>query len=213
MLPLRGRCRLAWNRFCRWVRGGSRPTTQSTPIAGTAMSDGTYPWYATPSGREITQGDILFDCPIPVPVSVATATAADQGSQMEVEIKKYDVVVMTQACDIEQGKVDDIILCPLSKLDDIAPASNIKPREELRKGNVVGRHLLNEARDFEFHVVEFRQVFSLPKEFLLEFAGKASRRVRLLPPYREHLAQAFARFFMRVGLPLDIPRFDGARKR
>ncbi len=57
---------------------------------------------------------------------------------MEVEIKKYDVVVMTQACDIEQGKVDDIILCPLSKLDDIAPASNIKPREELRKEMSLG---------------------------------------------------------------------------
>ena len=26
-------------------------------------------------------------------------------------------------------------------------------------------------------------------------------------PYREHLAQAFARYFMRVGLPVDIPAF------
>ncbi len=32
-------------------------------------------------------------------------------------------------------------------------------------------------------------------------------RLRLLPPYREHLAQGFARFFMRVGLPVDIPAF------
>jgi hypothetical protein len=31
--------------------------------------------------------------------------------------------------------------------------------------------------------------------------------VRLLPPYREHLAQAFARFFIRVGLPVDVPPF------
>jgi hypothetical protein len=29
--------------------------------------------------------------------------------------------------------------------------------------------------------------------------------LRLCPPYREHLAQAFARFFMRVGLPIPIP--------
>jgi hypothetical protein len=34
------------------------------------------------------------------------------------------------------------------------------------------------------------------------------RRLRLLPPYREHLSQAFARFFMRVGLPVDIPPFN-----
>jgi len=36
---------------------------------------------------------------------------------------------------------------------------------------------------------------------------KQGNRLRLLPPYREHLAQAFARFFMRVGLPADIPKF------
>ncbi len=29
-------------------------------------------------------------------------------------------------------------------------------------------------------------------------------RLRLLPPYREHLSQAFARFFMRVGLPVAV---------
>jgi len=28
-----------------------------------------------------------------------------------------------------------------------------------------------------------------------------------MEPYREHLAQAFARFFMRVGLPVDISPF------
>jgi hypothetical protein len=28
-----------------------------------------------------------------------------------------------------------------------------------------------------------------------------------MPPYREHLSQAFARYFMRVGLPSDIPSF------
>jgi len=26
------------------------------------------------------------------------------------------------------------------------------------------------------------------------------------PPYREHLSQAFARFFMRVGLPIPIEK-------
>jgi hypothetical protein len=37
-------------------------------------------------------------------------------------------------------------------------------------------------------------------------AVRAGDRLRLLPPYREHLSQAFARYFMRVGLPQDIPR-------
>jgi hypothetical protein len=54
-------------------------------------------------------------------------------------------------------------------------------------------------------VVDFHEVFSLPVSFLELWLKKANRpRLRLMPPYREHLSQAFARFFMRVGLPLDI---------
>ncbi len=170
------------------------------------MDGSTCPWYDSPAGLDITQGDIVFDCPIPVPVSVQSIGVA-AGSYAEIDIRKYDVVVMSQACDIQHGKVNDIILCPLSKLEDIAPPENLRAREELRRGVVIGRHLLNRTDDFDFHVVEFRYVFSLPKKFLLEFVARADRRLRLLPPYREHLAQAFARFFMRVGLPLDIPPF------
>jgi hypothetical protein len=33
-------------------------------------------------------------------------------------------------------------------------------------------------------------------------------RLRLRSPYREHLAQAFARYFMRVGLPHDARAFE-----
>jgi hypothetical protein len=59
----------------------------------------------------------------------------------------------------------------------------------------------------EIRVVDFRTVFSLSLHFVKNFAALQSPRLRLLPPYREHLAQAFARFFMRVGLPVDIPPF------
>lgn len=32
------------------------------------------------------------------------------------------------------------------------------------------------------------------------------QRLRLLPPYREHLSQAFARYFMQVGLPVNVSK-------
>lgn len=35
-------------------------------------------------------------------------------------------------------------------------------------------------------------------------AERNGKRLRLCPPYREHLSQAFARYFMRVGLPINI---------
>ena len=59
----------------------------------------------------------------------------------------------------------------------------------------------------EIRLVDFHEVFTVPRAFLeslLKQRGK--HRFRLLPPYREHLPQAFARFFMRVGLPVAIDR-------
>jgi hypothetical protein len=78
----------------------------------------------------------------------------------------------------------------------------------LRRGNVPGYHLLNKCEidgfKTDYLVVDFRTVYSVPFDFILNLAMKRGRRLRLLPPYREHLSQAFARFFMRVGLPVDI---------
>jgi hypothetical protein len=57
----------------------------------------------------------------------------------------------------------------------------------------------------EIRVVDFHDVFTVPRSFLETLLeSRRLRRLRLLPPYREHLSQAFARFFMRVGLPQPI---------
>jgi hypothetical protein len=56
-------------------------------------------------------------------------------------------------------------------------------------------------------VVDFHQVYTAPREFLESvLKSRAQGRLRLLPPYREHLSQAFARFFMRVGLPSGVEK-------
>jgi hypothetical protein len=61
--------------------------------------------------------------------------------------------------------------------------------------------------NMDAHIVDFREIHSLPVLFLASHAGKLGRRWRLKPPYLEHFAQAFARFFMRVGLPSAIRKF------
>ena len=80
-----------------------------------------------------------------------------------------------------------------------------------RKGQVPGFHVLNkcELEGFkrDHRVVDFHRVHSLPLDFVRKIADELGERIRLQPPYREHLSQAFARFFMRVGLPVDIPEF------
>ena len=61
--------------------------------------------------------------------------------------------------------------------------------------------ILSQSCDLANDKLEIVQVCPI---FRLDELGT---KVRILPPYREHLAQAFARFFMRVGLPVDVPPF------
>jgi hypothetical protein len=59
----------------------------------------------------------------------------------------------------------------------------------------------------EARIIDFHEIISLPRAFLEAWTIRAgASRLRLLPPYREHLSQAFARYFMRGGLPLNITR-------
>lgn len=57
----------------------------------------------------------------------------------------------------------------------------------------------------EVRIVNFHTVFTIPRDFLEALLRERGRdRLRLSSPYREHLSQAFARFFMRVGLPQPV---------
>jgi hypothetical protein len=72
---------------------------------------------------------------------------------------------------------------------------------------MINKYSLEGVVEMDIRLVDFHDVFTIPREFLeklIEQRGES--RVRLLPPYREHLSQAFARFFMRVGLPVSIEK-------
>lgn len=124
--------------------------------------------------------------------------------------------VLSQSCDLVKGreKVTDVLLCAAWQRSELTTgylASN-KGLEEARRGNLPGFHIVAACTlpglDREVRVVDFRRVYSLPIAFLRKRAAAGGDRIRLLPPYREHLSQAFARFFMRVGLPVDVPAFS-----
>ena len=171
-------------------------------------------WYETvPGTAELAQGDFVDRCPILMPPQ--DFRQEDVRGEVDVDVEKYNVVVMSQSCDLQQGNIDIVLVCPSVPLDDFGEANTYyqgsKGREALRRGYCPGYHLLNrcELPGFEsgFIVVDFRNVFGVHFSFLKALARQRGLRRRLLPPYREHLSQAFARFFMRVGLPVDIPSF------
>jgi len=168
-------------------------------------------WYKHVNKSEpITQGDFINKCPVAVPVNVFF----DDPEKDKVDLVKYNVIIMSQACDLSNEKIDMVLVCPVWPLTAFGEQSDFfkstNGKNSLRKGEVSGYHLLNVCDiagfENEYLVVDLRNVYGVDFKFLTDFAQDQDR-LRLLPPYREHLSQAFARFFMRVGLPLDIPKF------
>jgi hypothetical protein len=174
-----------------------------------------YPWYGVVSGAELEQGDILLQCPF----FVIPPEAFRGPGEHPVTIQRQNAIVLSQSCDLAiraDGKcaVDDVILVPIYTRKELSghPVYG-KPQgwEDARKGRHAGYHVLNSSalpgQELDFILVDLRRLFTLRIELVREYAAGLGPRLRLLPPYREHLSQAFARFFMRVGLPVDVPSF------
>src|SRR5208337_2110538 len=142
---------------------------------------------------------------------------------------EVDCVVMSQACDLEHGNIRNVIACPVYTLTEYKPlwrgaveVSRQNPTEkswqrhldDISKGSIWNLSMINahspaeeNALRAEIRLVDFHEILSLPRIFLEAWTIRTGApRLRLLPPYREHLSQAFARYFMRVGLPLDIEK-------
>ena len=172
-----------------------------------------YPWYDAAEGDDIQQGDILERCRVFKPPPDLEAKLL---SGPEVVWEERDLVVLSQSCDLVKGrcKVEEVLFCAVWARSEFKPEdylSTSKGMENARRGNLPAFHVLAESEivglEREIQVVDFRRVCTLPIEYVRNLASEKSPRLRVLPPYREQLAQAFARFFMRVGLPIDIPTF------
>ena len=170
-----------------------------------------YPWYTLVEvADDLQQGDFIIDCPLVVP----PADFSDI-ENLEFEVNTIDSIILSQSCDLVNGKTEIILVCayyPLKIFLDRLKDQGIKNKrstiEDLRKGHLPSYHLLNKddgVKDLsDYQVVDFRNVYGIKLEALKRHVIKLQKRHRLLPPYREHLSQAFARYFMRVGLPQDL---------
>jgi hypothetical protein len=122
---------------------------------------------------------------------------------------------MTQSCDLENDKASYVAMCPLYQLEEFERSNPSYAKkgawEPVRKARVEGLHLLaspqNPGNNRESLVVDFGHIVSLPITYLHDHAESLEHRWRLTSPFLEHFSQAFARFFMRVGLPTAIEPF------
>ena len=179
-----------------------------------------YPWYETlQNSSEIRQGDFVPNCPIIIPPNNFNLNDIESGEALldqEITVKALNTVVVSQSCDLENGKVEIVLVCPYYTLEyffeELQPSDQVgkgrqRKLDALKQGNIPAYHLLNRDQEkgiASFLIVDFKNVYGVNFEFLKTYVPTLATRQRLLPPYREHLSQAFARFFMRVGLPNDI---------
>lgn len=157
----------------------------------------------------LSQGEYLIECPV-----VLVADIPEAGDELDARVEIRNLLVMTQSCDLAQGKAKSVALCAIYSLEELAKENstylNRKNWENVRQGRVEGWHMVPGFSNFnnqEALVVDFRQIYSLPIIFLNKFIARSKSRQRLRSPYLEHTAQSFARFFMRVGLPSNIEPF------
>ena len=174
-----------------------------------------YPWYEVmEKTEEITQGDIIKGCPVAI---LSELTDDKEGQTIDAKVAVVDGIVLTQACDIANGKVENIILCSITSKSEFEEQQRVlglnasKIRDRLNgiiKGQQNAYHIINKfvSEDFsqDYYIINFKDIFSIPLELAKKTALKNDKRLRLCSPYREHLSQAFARYFMRVGLPINI---------
>jgi hypothetical protein len=196
-----------------WIRrlfGSSEVVQKHSEVTTVANVPTSTAFWIKIEGVGLSQGDFLPGCLVPnFPPDFGSS------SSNEVQIATADLIVVTQSCDLENKKVAFVALCPIYSLtafEAFNPGFKKKGVwEDVRQGRREGLYLLPSPEHPENNrdalVVDFRQIISLPVDYVTAHAGKLGPRWRLQSPYLEHFSQAFARFFMRVGLPSAIPPF------
>ena len=180
------------------------------------MSD----WWTATAGDGHEQGDLLRSLPV-VQVDEVDLTG---DAKVVTRVQTMDAIIVTQTCDLENTKIRNILLARVVAWEDFAAAQPAAGNtavtssgfgRNLIRGDIPPLALLHERRaqpQLPWSIVDFRELHVISRAQLDDFVDQPGhrRRLRLRSPYKEHFAQAFARFYMRVGLPHEASSFEQA---
>src|SRR5579864_545888 len=141
-------------------------------------------WYELVEGQELEQGDLIEQCPVYV-AEYTTDVIDDVNGGKAPSYKvsedeyRYNAVIMTQSCDLEQRKVRYVVLCGYWSLEGITKSDDkIRPKkmqEKIRQNNMPNYHMLDacELEDMRrgIQIINFRETFTVPYDFLTQFAA------------------------------------------
>lgn len=161
-------------------------------------------WYEFATD-DLEQGDVLIG------LSVLVPTITELG-EVAVLSKTTMVVVLTQSCDIPKVAQQTLLLVQAIDYQEALKSQQHLGSKDYKNGLASGTTICDfllppdSAGQIDYTLVHFRNLFVLPKSYVQAEAAKLIR-LRLRSPYKEHFAQAYARFMMRVGLPHTLHDF------
>lgn len=166
------------------------------------------PWVRIDKGNEegLKQGDLVPKCYVPIYPEDYGDRAGEENVSVPVDV--YDVIVITQSCDLVDDKIKLVAVLPFYSLSDFekynpAFAKNGK-WENVRKGRVEGLHLIASPIDPKNWrasiVVDFREIYGLPLRYMKKRTGDLEPRWRLRSPFREEFSRAFDNYYSRVAV-------------
>ena len=150
----------------------------------------------------LEQGDVLLDFALP-------ALTFDEAWGLRIERQSQTAIVVTQSCDVSKDSQTELLLASVFDYSVLRETADIFKstayRKSLSQGNVHSEFALppRPSGNGQFMVVSFRKLHVVPKSYVE--ANLPPDALRLCSPYKEYFAQAYARFMMRVGLPLPMP--------
>ena len=108
-----------------------------------------HPWYELCHGGDLWQGDFLDACSVVVspPGEALVRPARGESDEIAGELLTYDLVVITQSCDLVEPESDFLACCPRygwrQFVEDNPKYKARDKRDNLRKGLMLGIHVLN----------------------------------------------------------------------
>lgn len=149
------------------------------------------------------------------------------GVELESDRPAQDLILLTQSCDLAtrggRAPALNVLLAPCRRLADFlatrpdyisADPFEVDSLEAIRKGIVHSLYIIPpcvtspDGRAHFTRLVHFNWMFTVPYEEAANWAKSGLRAFTFNPPYREHLGQAVARYYMRVGLPTDVAKLE-----
>ena len=118
----------------------------------------------------LAQGDFLQNCSVPVVRADFDQAAKTPQIPASILVDEFDLIIMTQSCDLENSKAPLVACCPINTLDEF---EQVNPRfkgrgewERVRQGRIEGLHLLSSPtapnNNRAALVVDFRQFTVYP---------------------------------------------------